>query len=59
MNSSIIQALFPPDMSEQEKKGQRMYDLLNAETNLKFLYLLYTKQRKFFTEKELFKEKGK
>ena len=33
-------------MSEQEKKRQRIYDLLNAETKLKFLCLLYTKQKK-------------
>ena len=40
-------------MSEQEKKRQRIYDLLNAETKPKFLCLPYTKQRKiFFTEKE-------
>ena len=48
-------------MSEQEKKRQRIYDLLNAETKPKFLYLPYTKQRKkvfFFIEKELFKERG-
>ena len=34
-------------MSEQEKKWQRIYDLLYAETKPKI----------FFTEKELFKEK--
>ena len=45
-------------MSVQEKKRQRIYDLLNAETKLKFLYLLYTKQRKNFTEKERFNENG-
>ena len=52
-------------MSEQEKKRQRIYDLLNAETKpkkipkwLEFLCLSYTKQRKILTEKELFKEKG-
>ena len=60
MLSSIIQALFSikiePNMSEQEKKWQRIYDLLNAETKPKFLCLPYTKQRKFFTGKELFKE---
>ena len=44
-------------MSEQEKKQQRIYDLLDAETKPKFLCLLNTKQRKIFTEKELFKEK--
>ena len=35
MISSIIQALFikiVPNMSEQEKKWQRIYGLLNAET---------------------------
>ena len=38
MLSSIIQALFikiQPNMSEQEKKRQRIYDLLNAETKFK------------------------
>ena len=63
MISSIIRALFKikiqSNMSEQEKKSQRIYDLLNAKTKPKFLCLPYTKQRKnFFTEKELFKEKG-
>ena len=38
-------------MCEQEKKWQRIYDLLNAETKPKFLCLPYTKQRKIFTEK--------
>ena len=37
MFSSIIQALFKIKiqsiMSEQEKKRQRIYDLLNVETN--------------------------
>ena len=33
-------------MSEQEKKRQRIYDLLNTETKLKFLCLPYTKQKK-------------
>ena len=41
-------------MNEQEMKRQRIYDLLNAETKPKFLYLLCIKQRK----NELFKEKG-
>ena len=38
MISSIIQALFikiQPNMSEREKKRQRTYDLLNAETKPK------------------------
>ena len=57
MISSIIQALFkikiPPNMSEQEKKRQRIYDLLNAESNPKFLCLPYTNQRKgFFSQKK-------
>ena len=42
-------------MSEQEKKRQRVYDLLNAETKPKFLCLSETKQTFFL--KELFKEK--
>ena len=45
-------------MSEKEKNRQRIYDLLHAETKPKLLCLLYTKQRKTFTEKEIFKEKG-
>ena len=45
-------------MSEQEKKRRRIYDLVNAETKPKFLCLTYTEQRKKFTEKKLFKEKG-
>ena len=60
MITSIIHALFfikiQPNMSEQEKK---QHDLLNVETKPKFLCLPYTKQRTFFTEKELLKEKGK
>ena len=67
MISFIIQALFfiiniQPNMSEQEKKRQGIYDLLNAETEPKFLCLPYTMQRKtffFFRGKELFKKKGK
>ena len=46
-------------MSEQEKKRQRIYVMLYAETKPKLLCLLYTKQRKNFTEKELFKKMGK
>ena len=45
-------------MSEQEKKQQRIYDLLNAETKPKTFCLPYIKQRKLFTEKELHKENG-
>ena len=40
MISSIIQAIFfimiRPNMNEQEKKLQIIYDLLNAETKPKF-----------------------
>ena len=39
-------------MMEQEKKRQRIYSLLNAETKPKF-----QSKEKSFTEKELFKEK--
>ena len=41
-------------MSEEEKKQQRIYDLLNAETRLKYLCLPYTKQRKTFYKKRAF-----
>ena len=44
-------------MNEQEKKRQRIYYLLNADTKPKFLCLLYTKQRKSFAEKDLFNVK--
>ena len=40
MVNIIIQALlFEPNMSEQEKKWQRIYVLLNAETKLKYTKL--------------------
>ena len=63
MISSIIQVLFfiikiQPNMSEQEKKRQRIYDLFNAETKPKFFDLPYTKQRNFFPENEPFNLKG-
>ena len=44
--------MIQPNMSEKEKKRQRISNLLNAETEPKFLYNLYTKQRKIFLEKE-------
>ena len=43
-------------MSEQEKKRQRIYNLLIAETKLTFLCLPYTKQWKNLQKKK-FKEK--
>ena len=47
MISSIIQALFlikiQPNMSDQEKKRQRIYDLLNIENKPKFHCLPYKK----------------
>ena len=45
-------------MSEQEKKQQRIYDLLNAEIKPKFLCLLYTKQRKILQNRSFLREKG-
>ena len=39
-------------MGEQEKKSQRIYDLLNTETTI------YKAKKNSFWEKELFKEKG-
>ena len=60
MICSIIQAHFQikikPSKNEQEKKRQRIYDLLTVEIKPKFLRPLYTKQSKNFTEKELFKK---
>ena len=44
-------------MSEQEKKQQRVYDLLNAETKLKFLCRPYTKQNKNFIGKEFLRKR--
>ena len=44
-------------MSEQEKKGQSIYDLLNAETKPKFLCQPYTKQRKLFYKKSFIRER--
>ena len=45
-------------MSEQEKKWQRIYDLLNAGNQAKVsLSTVYKAKKKIFTEKELFKEK--
>ena len=44
-------------MSEQEKKQQRIYDLLNAKIRPKFL-CLHTKLKEIFTGKDLFKEEG-
>ena len=59
MISSIIQALFKkikiqPDMSEQEKKRQRIYDLLNAETKPKFFLSTVYKAKKKFLQKKSF-----
>ena len=50
MINSIIQALFKikiqPNISEQEKKRQRILDLLNTETKPNFLCLPCTKMKK-------------
>ena len=46
-------------MNEQEKKRQGINGLLNAETKSQFFCQSYRKQRKIFTEKDLFKEKRK
>ena len=45
-------------MNEQEKKRQRIYDLLNIKTKPKFLYLPRTKQRKIFLSKRFLRERG-
>ena len=45
-------------MSEQEKKRQRIYDLLNAETKTKVsLSTGYKAKKKIFTEKTILKKK--
>ena len=43
-------------MSDQEKKQQRVYDLLNAKPKPNFVYRIQGKE-KYFAEKEIFKEK--
>ena len=56
MISSIIQAPLKnniqPNISEQEKKRKRIYDLLNAKVSLSTVYKV-----NIFQEKEIFKEK--
>ena len=41
-----------PNMNEQEKKRQRIYDLFNVKTTPKFLSTVYKANKKKFTEKE-------
>ena len=53
MISSIIQVISffintQPNMSEQEKKRQRIYNFLNAETKPNFLCLLSSTQRQTY-----------
>ena len=61
MISSIIKTLFQikiqPNIKEQEKKRQSIYDLLNAEPKPKFLCLPFTKQRKKIHRKRVFLRK--
>ena len=45
-----------PNMSEQEKKRQRIYDLHNAETSF-FVYRIQSKEKKS-QKKSFFNEKG-
>ena len=44
-------------MSEQEKKRQRIYDLLNAETKPKFVCPPYTKHRKKLQKKSFLRKR--
>ena len=44
-------------MSEQGKKRQRIYDLLNAETKPKFLCLSFTKRRKKLQKKSVLRKR--
>ena len=60
---SIIQATFKIkiqlNMSEKKKKkGQRIYELLDAETKSKFICLSNTKQRNMFLQEKSFLGKG-
>ena len=50
-SSTFLFIKIQPNMSEREKKWERIYDLLNAETKPKFLCLSYAKQRKNFLGK--------
>ena len=43
-----------PNMSDQEKKRQRIYDMLYAETKPQFLCLPYSKRRKKIYRKRAF-----
>ena len=67
MIKTIIQAIFPKikiqsNMSEQEKKGQRTFDLLNAETQPKFFFFFFANRIQskeiFFTEKSFLRKRG-
>ena len=42
-SSIFLKIKIQSNMGEQEKKRQRIYDLLNVETESKFLCLPYTK----------------
>ena len=56
--SSTFKIKFQPNMNEQEKKRQGIYDLLNAKTKTNLLCLPYKKRRKIFCRKVDFKGKG-
>ena len=63
MTCSIIKTLFfkikiQPNTSEQEKKRQRIYDLLKAEsrTTFPFFFLPYSNQRKNIQEKSFLRK---
>ena len=62
MISSNIQALFKikiqPNMLDEVKKRQRIYDLLNPETKLKVIFWTYTKQRKKLQKKSFLRKRG-
>ena len=63
MISSTIQALFKikiqPNMSEQEKKRLRMYDLLDVKNQAKIPLSTMYKAKNFFLQKKSFlRERG-
>ena len=62
MISSIIQTLFKliqPKMNDQEKKRQRIYDMLDTETQPKVSLSTVYKAKKIFYRKRAFKKNGK
>ena len=62
MISSIIRALFSikilPNISEQEKKQQRICDLLHAETKSVSLYTVYKAKKNLLQKRGILRKRG-